>query len=181
MAQDGDIFAGLPGNPMIWILILGELGVFAVLLVGFSVAAFLNPEVFSAGQAHLHAVLAGLNTVVLLSSGALVAAATRRLSQGLSFRAYLAGAMALGVVFLVIKGTEYSAMFAAGFGIESSTFFQLYFLITGFHALHIVFGLILLAIGAWQRDLDTLETSAAFWHLLDLLWVVIFPVVYLPR
>jgi nitric oxide reductase NorE protein len=166
---------------MIWILILGELGVFAVLFVGFSVAGFLQPEVFRAGQAHLHPMLAGLNTMVLLSSGALVAAATRRLAGGLPFRGYLLAAMLLGVVFLATKATEYGAMFQAGFGIETSTFFQLYFLITGFHALHIVFGLALLAIAAWQRDLQTLETCGAFWHLLDLLWVLIFPLVYLPR
>ena len=122
-----------------------------------------------------------MNTMVLLTSGAFVALATRSAGSVLPIRRHLVAAILLGFLFLAIKATEYGAVFEAGFGIESSTFFQLYFLITGFHALHIVFGIVLLAIAAFQPDLETLDTSAAFWHLLDLLWVLIFPVVYLPR
>ncbi|MGQ4274094.1 cytochrome c oxidase subunit 3 [Terrihabitans sp. B22-R8] len=164
---------------MIWILILGEFGVFAILLVGFSVARFLDPAGFADGHTHLHPVLAGSNTFVLLTSGFLVALATARKRAGRAAAWPLVLAMALGVLFLAIKATEYAAMFGAGIGIETSTFFQLYFLITGFHALHIVFGIILLGIVGFGDDAENLETGAAFWHLLDVLWVLIFPVVYL--
>ena len=164
---------------MIWILILGELGVFAVLLTGFAVAGLMDPATFSAGHARLHPVLAGSNTLVLLTSGFLTARAVERAHRGLSVRGLIALAMGLGVVFLVIKGVEYSALFGVGIGIETDGFFRLYFLITGFHALHIVFGIMLLGIVTFSRDVENLETGAAFWHLLDVLWMLIFPVVYL--
>ena len=69
----------------------------------------------------------------------------------------------------------------AGIGIETNTFFTLYFLLTGFHFLHVIFGLILLAIVAVWDSIDNLETGAAYWHMVDLVWVLIFPIVYLVR
>lgn len=166
---------------MIWILILGELGVFGVLLVGLSVARAMDPAVFATAQEQLHPLLAALNTFVLLTSGFLVAWAVELKRAGRPCGWQIGLALALGVLFLTIKGSEYAALFQAGIGIETNTFFQLYFLITGFHALHIVFGVVLLGIVARCDGAENLETGAAFWHLLDVLWVLIFPVVYLLR
>ena len=74
--------SGLPGNPMMWILILGELAVFGALLLGFSVARVLDPATFAASQNHLHRLLGGLNTLVLVTSGFVVAAAIWRRREG---------------------------------------------------------------------------------------------------
>ena len=70
--------SSLPGNPMMWILILGELAVFGALFVGFAVARALDPVTFDASQAHLDGLLGGLNTMVLVTSGWLVAVAVQR-------------------------------------------------------------------------------------------------------
>ncbi|WP_374309126.1 cytochrome c oxidase subunit 3 [Methylocella sp.] len=173
--------SGLPGNPMMWILILGELAAFGAFLLGLCVARALDPAGFAAAQAHLHRTLAGINTLVLVTSGFLVAAAVELRRRGARARAPLAAGALLGVAFLAIKGVEYSDLFAQGFGVESDPFFRLYFLITGFHALHVVFGLVILVIVFFADSLENMETGAAFWHMLDMIWALIFPIVYLAR
>jgi len=174
--------SGLPGNPMMWILILGELAVFGALLLGFSVARVLDPTTFAASQNHLHRLLGGVNTLVLVTSGFLVAAAIwRRREDGHNARPMLILGMLLGVVFLAIKAIEYGQLFSAGFDIETNTFFQLYFLITGFHAAHIVLGLTIFGIVYFADSIENLETGAAFWHMLDMVWVLIYPIIYLVR
>jgi nitric oxide reductase NorE protein len=171
--------SGLPGNPMIWILIIGELAVFGALLLGFSVARTLDPATFAASQSHLHRLLGGLNTLVLVTSGFLVAAAIWRRREGRDARPLLIAGMLLGVVFLAIKGVEYGQLFTAGIDIETNTFFQLYFLITGFHAAHIVLGLTIFGIVFFADSVENLETGAAFWHMVDMIWVMIYPIIYL--
>ena len=122
-----------------------------------------------------------MNTLVLVSSGFLVAAGVGRRQEGRDPRLLLLAGMLLGVVFLAIKGVEYSELFASGFDIETNTFFRLYFLITGFHAVHIVLGLAILGIVLFADSIENLETGAAFWHMLDMIWVMIYPIVYLVR
>lgn len=171
--------SSLPGNPMMWILILGEVAVFGVFLIGFSAARILEPQIFETSQAHLGRQLAGVNTLVLVTSGFAVAAAVFQRRRNGRSRLLLAMGMVLGVLFLGIKSVEYTQLFSEGFGIESNTFFRLYFMITGFHALHIVLGLVILGIVFFADSVDNMETGAAFWHMLDMIWVLIYPIVYL--
>lgn len=171
--------SSLPGNPMMWILILGEIAVFGVFLVGFSVARVIDPQMFDNSQAHLSRLLAGVNTLVLVTSGFFVAVAVLQRKHNRRARPFLAAGMMLGVLFLGIKGIEYAHLFDRGFGIESNTFFRLYFMITGFHALHILLGLLILGIVFFADSVDNMETGAAFWHMLDVIWVLIYPIVYL--
>jgi nitric oxide reductase NorE protein len=176
----------LPGNLMMWILIFSELAVFGVAFVGFAIARVLDPATFAAGQAHLNGTLGALNTMVLVTSGYLAAravAAGRRGAAKQARRAMLAAA-AVGSVFLAVKAVEYSATLGAGLTIDSDTFFTLYFLLTGFHALHVVLGIVILLLvsrsGA-ETLVENLETGAAFWHMVDLVWVILYPLVYLIR
>jgi nitric oxide reductase NorE protein len=178
--------SSLPGNPMMWILILGEMAVFGALFVGFAVARALDPATFDASQAHLDGLLGGLNTMVLVTSGWLVAVAVQRRESNRSVpkhghRSAMLGAMALGTVFLAIKAVEYADKIGQGFTPETDMFFQLYYLMTGFHALHVVMGLIILGIVTWHDSLENMETGAAFWHMIDLIWVLLYPLVYLLR
>jgi nitric oxide reductase NorE protein len=166
--------SGLPGNPMMWILILGELAVFGAFFVGLTVARTLDPVAFDR-------ILGGINTLVLITSGWLAALAISAKTAGGNPRPLLGGAIALGVAFLVVKGIEYRAKLAAGFGIETDTFFTLYYLLTGFHALHVIMGVIVLVIVAWRDSIANLETGCAFWHMVDLIWVILYPLLYLIR
>jgi nitric oxide reductase NorE protein len=176
-------FSGLPGNLMMWILILSELAVFGVAFVGFEVARAFDPATFDAGQAHLDRLLGGVNTLVLVTSGYIAALGVEAGRKGLSARAsrLFIAAAAVGSVFLVIKMVEYSATLGAGYTIDSDAFFGLYFMLTGFHALHVVFGIGLMLVVARWNSVENLETGAAFWHMVDLIWVLLYPIVYLIR
>ncbi|MGJ4930047.1 cytochrome c oxidase subunit 3 [Bradyrhizobium sp. HKCCYLS2038] len=176
-----DVFEGLPGDAMIWVLILSELVAFGLLLGAFIVARALNPAVFAAGQAMLDGPLAALNTIVLVTSGwaAARAAAAARFASRRGARRWIALAMLLGAAFIAIKLTEYGNEIASGASLESSVFFTLYFLLTGFHLLHVALGIVILAIVSRGAAPHGVETGTAFWHMVDLVWIVMFPVLYL--
>jgi nitric oxide reductase NorE protein len=175
--------SGLPGNPLMWVLIASELLVFGCALIGYAGARSLDPAGFAVAQDQLDRLAGTVNTAVLLTSGLFAAFAVEaaRHGQRSRVRLWLAFAAALGVVFLAVKGHEYAGEFAAGRGLDTPGFFMLYFLITGFHALHVVAGLVVLAIVAIWPSLDNLETGAAFWHMVDLIWLIVFPCLYLLR
>jgi nitric oxide reductase NorE protein len=173
----------LPGHPLMWVLILSELAVFGAFLLTFSAARIGDPSAFAADQLRLDRVMGGLNTVVLLTSGLFAVFAVHAIRQNavLRCRGWMAATAILVIAFLIIKLLEYSSKIDAGIGLESSTFFTLYYLITGFHALHVVMGLGLLGIVSIWPNLTNIETGAAFWHMIDMVWVLVFPVIYLLR
>jgi len=181
--RSADPFAGLPGHPMMWILIGSELLVFGAALIAFSGARIADPAGFAAAQNHLDRLTGLINVMVLLTSGLFAAFAVEavRHDRVAAARRFMLLASLLGAVFLTVKGYEYSNELAAGLTIESGTFFTLYYLITGFHALHVMLGIIILAIVDDRTDCHALETGAAFWHMVDLVWLLVFPIVYLVR
>lgn len=173
----------LPGHPMMWILIGSELLVFGAALIAFCLARIGDPQGFSQAQDHLDRLSGLINVIVLLTSGLFAALSVEYARAGQTRKIHLAlGAAALlGLVFLGFKGLEYANEFVSGFGLASGGFFTLYFLITGFHALHVVMGIIILAIVACWPTSVNVETGAAFWHMVDLVWLLVFPVIYLIR
>ena len=177
------VLAGLPGDPMIWVLIFSELAVFGLLLGAFAVARGVNPGVFAEGQALLDPGLAGANTVVLVTSGWAAARGAHAARKGWRpvCRRWLTLAIGLGATFVAIKLGEYAAEIDAGAGLETSTFFTLYFLLTGFHLLHVVLGMVILAVVLRHAEPAAVETGTSFWHMVDLVWVAMFPIVYLVR
>ncbi len=146
--DDWGVLSELPGNPMMWLLIGSELAVFGALFLGFAVARTLQPDVFLESQDTLNRMLGALNTLVLITSGFFAALAVRFQSENKSSKArWMIGIAALfGFSFLVIKIIEYADKYADGIGIETNTFFTLYYLLTGFHFLHVILGLIILAV-----------------------------------
>lgn len=181
--EDWGILADLPGDPMIWVLIFSELAVFGLLLGAFAVARAVNPSMFASGQGLLDPGLAGVNTLILVTSGwaAARAALAARLQARSACRRWLLIAIGLGGAFVAIKLLEYANEIAAGAGMESSTFFTLYFLLTGFHLLHVVLGMIILAVVLRGAAPAAVETGTSFWHTVDLIWIVMFPTIYLVR
>lgn len=183
--QDNDWgpLSRLPGNPIMWVLILSELLVFGAALGGFAVARLLDPQTFNDSQAHLDRFLGGVNTMILLTSGFFAALGVRARADGgiTSSRRWMIASILVGSLFLYIKMIEYGDKMDAGFDIETNTFFTLYYLITGFHFMHVIMGLIILAIVTWKNSLENLETGAAFWHMVDLIWILVFPLIYLMR
>ena len=84
-------------------------------------------------------------------------------------------------MFLGVKWAEYADKFAAGISTETNSFFMFYYLATGFHAIHVLFGIVVLMIVAWKNSIDNIITGTAFWHMVDLIWVILFPLIYLMR
>lgn len=173
----------LPGHPLIWILIGSELLVFGFALLAHAGARALDPAGFAAMQDHLDRGMGALNAGVLILSGYAAARAVEAVKRGAreATRGWLAAAGLLGCVFLGVKIIEYAAKLALGLDIETHPFFTLYYLITGFHALHVVLGLIFFAVVAVRAGEEEVESAAAFWHMVDLVWVMVFPCLYLIR
>ncbi len=181
----------LRGDLAVWLLILAELLTFALLFGSFSVARVLEPAVFAQSQALLDLRFGGVNTVLLVTGSAFVALAVHALREDARSQAlgWWLAAGACGLGFLSIKGFEYAAKFEAGIDLTTNTFWMFYLLLTGFHFLHVAVGVVFIGIlavrtaqGAYgAHDVHAPETGAAFWHMVDLLWIVLFPLVYVLR
>lgn len=181
--DDWGPLSSLPGNPLMWVLILSEMLVFSAFFVLFAWQRAADTEVFDASQLLLNPVVGGLNTLVLLTSGlfaalSIEAIATNRIRR---CRQWLAATMGLGAVFCVIKVLEYADKLGAGLTPETNTFFTFYYLLTAFHFAHVLFGMGLLALASWHTTRVNVVTVTAFWHLVDLIWVLLYPLLYLLR
>ncbi|WP_165222599.1 cytochrome c oxidase subunit 3 [Affinirhizobium pseudoryzae] len=163
---------------ILWILVWSELIAFGILLAAFLVLSLLHPESYAMAKLHLNGRLASFNTLVLIASGWFAAEAHRAQSIHIR-RAALLGAAILGFLFVGIKVIEYSGEIRFAGDAAFHAFFELYFLITGFHLAHVIFlGFVMLAI-ARRAETETVRTVTTLWHVIDLVWLTIFPVLYL--
>ncbi|WP_419902298.1 cytochrome c oxidase subunit 3 [Kiloniella sp.] len=166
-----------------WILIISELMVFGLLLAGYSLKFIEAPDLFLSSQAQLSRLIGGLNTLVLITSGLFAALANeaRKTSKITLTRGYLAITAAFGLLFLVLKFYEYSDKAALGISIETNSFYTLFYLMTGFHAAHVIFGLLILGLVSVYSSRENIQTACAFWHMVDLIWLILYPILYLVR
>ncbi|MGL4409844.1 MAG: cytochrome c oxidase subunit 3 family protein [Zoogloea sp.] len=182
---------GPPGDLAIWVFILAELLAFALLFILYGVARSRHRELFDAMQLTLDRRAGVLNTLLLISASACVAqgvAAIRREARRVSLRWQWA-ALFCGAGFLVVKSLEYRAKFAAGVDLDTNLFYMFYLSLTLFHFLHVVLGMVILGFVCWRTHRgaysaaqhDGMETGASYWHMVDLVWIVLFPLLYLMR
>jgi cytochrome c oxidase subunit III len=184
-----------------WIFLASEVLLFAGLFALYAAyrAAF-GPE-FSAGVAHNNVAIGTANTAILLTSSLLVALSVYavRLDRPEKAGRLLLGAIALGLAFLVLKGVEYAQHFhegifpGAAYRFEelpqngAKLFFTLYFLTTGLHAIHVTAGLVILGWITWGcfrrrygAGNDThVDLGGLYWHLIDVIWIFLWPMLYL--
>lgn len=182
----------VPGEPGIWVLLFGDMVVFTILFAVYLNERGHNRELFAHSQDALNRNFGALNTSVLLTSSLLVVLAVRALRSHrwryLAHRLTLAG-FAVGCCFVLIKGLEYHEKIGAGITPSTNEFFMYYFVLTGLHLAHVVIGLgVLLALSRIARSSSPTRTQLAFfegggcfWHMVDLLWIVIFPLLFLVR
>ncbi len=178
-----------PGGILIWLIIFLEVITFSMALVALNVYRGNEPILYAESQAMLNTSLGLANTLVLLTSGFFMALAVFTLREGKhekSARLILI-TMVFGLLFLVLKGFEYSDKLAHGISIDTNSFFMFYWMLTGFHVLHVLAGLVILVYMYFKtksgfynaNNTFDVETSAAFWHMCDLIWLFLFPVIYL--
>ncbi len=178
-----------PGGILVWFLIILEIFTFLGAALIFLYYRKLEPEAFADYKSALSPLVGTINTIVLITSGYLIANAVVRLrwNQHEKSARFMRWSIVLGIVFLVIKGTEFYFKIDSGHGFEYNTFFTLYWLMTGFHFIHVLFGVGLLSymyIAIKRKKYDSsnyfdVEASAAYWHMCDLIWILIFPILYL--
>ena len=172
-----------------WIFIIGDLYVFGGWFVFYLIWRFSQHDLFLASQAHLDQFLGMINTLVLLVSSWLIALcvnSTRAARYELAIR-YAAMTIACGVFFVASKLYEWTSEIAGGHTFTSNDFFMFYYFLTGIHVFHVLCGFAVLTV--LIRHLRTpeirsqlvIENCAAYWHMVDLLWVLIFALIYLLR
>lgn len=178
----------VPGEPGLWILVLGDLTVFAVLFGAFLVDRHGDPETFARSRDGLTLIAGVANTLILLTSSLLVAQLVQRHRDGDRSAGRLAlGATACGVAFVVVKALEWTHLVVDDQGPGTNTFFTWFFVLTGLHLVHLLLGLtgllvvrrVTLRAEPKPHDRAVVEGVATYWHMVDLLWLVIFPLVYL--
>lgn len=181
----------LPGDLAMWMFIAAELSVFALLFLLFTVLRVNNAELFQAGQQTLHPTAGLINTVALLSASWFVVQAVihNRNNQPRYAALWMVTAVLAAAVYVGVKCWEYWQLEAAGYDLDSNAFYTGYFLITGFHLLHVVLGMVILvfmALKLWQQRYPVgktsgLESGACYWHMVDLVWILLFPLIYVIR
>ncbi len=164
---------------LLWILVWSELIAFGILLAAFLIMSGLYPVDFAAARLHISPGLAAANTVVLLTSGWQAAIAAKHRAEPHQARVPLCIAAGFGLLFAVIKVFEYAGEIAFTIDASLHYFFELYFLVTGFHLLHVIFGSIVLLLVAWRPARGNILLITTLWHAIDLVWLVMFPIIYL--
>ncbi|MCQ4240210.1 cytochrome c oxidase subunit 3 [Stutzerimonas stutzeri] len=178
----------LPGDLAMWFFILVELSAFAILILAFAVTQLLYPELFAQSRAALDSSTGLALTLSLLTSGLFAALAVEQVRIDQSRRAawLLLAALLTSCVYVVLKLDEYGHLSSLGLGMEHNTFFTLYWILTGFHFLHVLLGMVILG---WMAELCRrraynaqkhagMESGVLYWHMVDMVWVLLFPLVY---
>jgi nitric oxide reductase NorE protein len=192
----------LPGDAAWWIFVTAEFFTLCMFFVGCAFAWRDDPSGFAVARTALDPAVASVNAGILITSGfaAAIAVHSARTDGGLRAAAWLLmAAAALGCVFLAVKSFEYHEKLSAGIHLSTHAFWFFWFFLTGFHFLHVVVGvgfLTAMAVAAWRlnrvavgadvasesRLVETrtgIESAAVFWHMLDLVWVILLPLLYL--
>jgi cytochrome c oxidase subunit III len=176
------------GKLGIWLFLASEVMLFGAL---FSTYIILRNGAAAWPHGELSVLLGAINTVILISSSVtmVMAWATLKLNDWAKHRLYLIATFLLAALFLVNKYFEYADHLTKGEGPWHSTFLAIYFTLTGLHGLHILGGMIVMAYfigpGAklWKKNPDQfanrVEYTGLYWHFVDLVWIFLFPVLYL--
>ncbi len=173
----------------VWIFLFSEILLFGGLFATYAVFRGVFPEEFLHDHKELNVTLGAINTIVLLWSSFHVALAVAAVQRGKdrSLKLHLGMTILLGCVFLVNKFIEYSGKFSHGIYPWTSNFFSIYFVMTGLHGLHVFGGVIALSIMLFwayrgrfsSTNYTRVEGTALYWHLVDIIWIFLFPLLYL--
>lgn len=177
-----------PGGILVWIIIVLELFTFGAALIAMAYYGNQESELFHNSSLKLNTTYGMINTLFLLTSGYFMAVSVSEIKKGnkLKSQKLLLLTMLFGMLFLGLKSFEYVEKLNEGITVGYNTFFAFYWMLTLFHVIHVLVGLVILAsvyFGIRKENSNTkiedIEASAAFWHMCDLIWMMLFPVIYL--
>ncbi|MGO4572630.1 cytochrome c oxidase subunit 3 family protein [Microvirga sp. 2TAF3] len=183
----------------IWVFLASELLFFGALLMTYTVYRIENPQAFAAAARETNIWYGTINTAVLLTSSLTMAVAAQGAERGWRRLAVwcLAATAGLGLAFGILKGFEYaedirkSLVPGPNFALHDAAaqlFFALYWTMTGLHAIHLTIGIALVGrlclLGALGRIVlrgnPQVEVTALYWHLIDVIWIILYPLLYFP-
>ncbi len=192
--SESQVSPTLSGESGVWVLILGDMLLFSTLFFCFFYQRGNDLATFQSSSLSLDVMLGAINTAVLLTSSLMVVIALEAFRKSrfeLTYR-FLFFAVLLGGTFCVIKYFEYASKLSEGITPVSNDFFMYYFVLTGMHFVHVLVGMIVLTYFLLKiryelrsnnrKDMPSersLESSANYWHMVDLLWIMIFPLLYM--
>ncbi len=182
-----------------WLFLFTELLLFGGLFLVFSIYRYMNHDAFSKGGHELDIFIGTLNTIVLITSSMTIAVSIAYIQQNKKKMSiiFLILTIVLAIIFLINKYFEWTAKYHHGFlpGTEKfievpkgeALFFLLYFFMTGLHALHIIVGGIFIMVVLFKVKNGTIthddyilhENAGLYWHLVDIIWIFLFPLFYL--
>jgi nitric oxide reductase NorE protein len=179
----------LPGESSMWFFVVGDLLIFGAYFVAYVYYRGQDQEVFLSSQARLNLDIGAMNTVVLLTSSLFVALGTSAVRAGKTadgLRLFVI-ALACGAVFPLLKLFEYVPEITGGVTPGVNLFFMFYFTMTGLHLCHVMLGLAVLGFvirnlrGPAGPNIPFVETAATYWHMVDVLWLILFALLYVMR
>lgn len=175
-----------PGGILMWIIISLELITFGMAIIAMVYCGKQEPDLFHQSRMLLNPVCGILNTILLLTSGFCMAISVHYLKINIPQKSkiLLLVTMLFGILFLLIKTFEYNEKINLGLDINHNLFFTFYWLLTLFHVIHVIVGLVILGsvyfgLRKEKTNIEDVEASASFWHMCDLIWLFIFPIIYL--
>lgn len=181
----------LPGDLAIWVFILAEMLAFAVFFSAYAFSRANNVELFNLHQQTLDRNAGALNTFLLITGSWFVVLAVQAAHRddNKAVTRNIALGLLCGGGFLIVKVFEYAEKFGAGISLSTNTFYMFYISLTFFHFMHVILGMVILTAlwlqarkGAYtSQNAHGLESGAAYWHMVDLLWIILFPLVYVMR
>ena len=178
---------GIPtGRLAVWWVIGSEIVIFGGLLGSYVMHRLGHPE-WAEQAVHTNTWAGAFNTLVLLSSSLAAVLAHQAASQkeGAKAAKLLYATTLGGLVFLVVKGFEWSHEIGLGYTITASGFWSFYYLAAGLHALHVIAGMVIMLIIAQSakrnEELQRVELIGNYWHFVDIVWIFLFPLLYIAK
>ncbi len=179
--------AGIPtGRLAVWWILASEIVVFGGLLASY-ITHRLAHDAWADHAAHTNLVAGSINTLVLLTSSLTAVLGHKAADENDGPRAarLLSFTMRGGAIFVTVKGFEWAAEIQAGYTITANTFWSFYYTAAGLHALHVIVGVIIMGFVAWDarkgRELHRVELIGIYWHFVDIVWIFLFPLLYIAR
>ncbi|SFV90067.1 Nitric oxide reductase activation protein NorE [hydrothermal vent metagenome] len=188
-----------PGDFAIWLVIYVELVTFGLMFIGYSVVRHSNVELFNKSQLLLNQTSGFIDTLILITGSYFIVKAVNLVKNAKGEEIikeanqkaskWVLASVIFGCMFLVNKLLEFSDIFGQGISLDTNKFFMFYLLLTMFHFMHVTLGTIILfnifrrtkASAYSAENTRGIETGAVYWHLVDVLWIVLFPLIYIIR
>lgn len=178
---------GIPtGRLAVWWVLASEIVIFGGLLAAYIMHRLGHPE-WANYAAHTNTVAGGVNTFVLLTSSlsAVLAHQAAESGDGKKAARYLWFTILGAATFLVVKSFEWTTEIKAGYTISTNTFWSFYYTAAGLHGLHVIAGAIIMAFvavdAAKGKELQRVELVGLYWHFVDIVWIFLFPLLYIAK